>query len=154
MPDLDRPLEERGQRDAAKMGQRWSHRHVRPQLILSSPAMRARATAKVIADGLDIKLKDIEVDNRLYDASADALIAVIEGLDQSLDRVMLVGHNPGFTDLVHHVSSEISHMPTCALVELAFDAKTWSGIKHARPSRVAFDSPKHSSAKAGKPTPT
>jgi len=146
IPDRDRPLEERGERDAAKMGQRWSHRHVKPQLILSSPAVRALATAKVIAGSLDTKLKHIVVDDRLYDASADALIGVIEGLDERLERVMLIGHNPGLADLAHHFSSTISQMPTCALAEFIFDVKTWSGIGHACPSEVALDSPKQSSA--------
>jgi phosphohistidine phosphatase len=59
-------------------------------------------TANAIAGGLDIKFKHIAVDDRLYDAGADALIGVIEGLDEGLERVMLIGHNPGLMDLAHH----------------------------------------------------
>lgn len=146
LPDRDRPLEARGERDAARMSKRWSQQHEKPDLIMSSPAARALATAKVVAQGLDYKIKNITVDERLYAATVDALIAVIEALDDKLDRVMLVGHNPGFAALAHHFDSGITHMPTCALAEFRFEAKSWSGIGRARPARTIFDSPKQSSA--------
>ena len=145
LPDRDRPLDARGERDVAMMSKRLSRRHAKPDLIMSSPAVRALATAQVIAKGLDYKLKGIAVNDRLYAATADALIAVIEELDDKFERVMLVGHNPEFTDFAHHFSSEITHMPTCAIAVFTFDAKTWSGIGQAKPVRTDFDSPKQSS---------
>ena len=144
--DRDRPLDARGERDAAKLGQRWSKRHGKPDLILSSPAVRALATANIVAEALGYKARNIEFDARLYAATAATLTSVIEALDGKLDRVMLVGHNPGFAELVHHFDSAITHMPTCSLAEFTFDARTWSGIGHARPARTTFDSPKQSSA--------
>ena len=146
LPDRERPLERRGERDAVTMSKRWSQLHAKPDLIMSSPAARALATANVVAQGLDYKAKKIAVNDRLYAATADALIAIIEVLDDRLDRVMLVGHNPGFTELAHHFNSEITHMPTCALAEFKFEADSWGGIGQAKPSRTIFDSPKHSSA--------
>jgi phosphohistidine phosphatase len=145
MADRDRPLEARGERDAAKMGARWASRHVRPDLIVSSPALRALATAGLVAEGLGCERKDIDVDDRLYGASADALLAVVEGLDDKLESAMLVGHNPGLSDLARHFSGEIAHMPTCALATFTFDATSWSDIGVARPARTAFDSPKQPS---------
>lgn len=146
LPDRDRPLEPRGERDATKMGNRWSHQHERPDLILSSPATRALATAQLIAERFNYKVGNIVVDDRLYAATRDTLTAVIEGLGDTLERVMLVGHNPGLTALARHFSSEIAHMPTCALAEFRFDATSWPGIGRTRPTSVAFDSPKHLSA--------
>ena len=146
LPDRDRPLEARGERDAAKMGKRWSPQYGKPDLIVSSPAVRALETAKVLAAGLDYKIKRILVNERLYAATVDGLIAFIESLDDMLERVMLVGHNPGFAELAHHFDSGITHMPTCALAEFRFDAKSWSGIGQSRPARTIFDSPKQSSA--------
>ena len=108
--------------------------------------MRALATAKLIAAGLEYKLKDITVDDRLYAAAVDDLIAVVEALDDKVARVMLVGHNPGFTELARHFDSAITHMPTCAMAEFRFDAKSWAGIGQARPVHTILDSPKHSSA--------
>lgn len=145
LPDRERPLAPRGERDATKMSKRWSQRHVKPDLIMSSPAVRALATAKVVAQGLEYKTQQITVDDRLYAATEDALIAVIESLDDTLDRVMLVGHNPGFTELAHHIDSEITHMPTCALAEFRFQVDSWAGIGQARPVHTTFDSPKHAS---------
>lgn len=139
LPDRDRPLDARGERDVAKISKRLSQRHATPDLIMSSPAVRAVATAKAIAKGLRYKLKDIVVNDRLYAATADALIAVIEELDDKLERLMLVGHNPEFTDLARHFSSEITHMPTCAIAVFTFDTNTWSGIGEANLLETAFD---------------
>ena len=142
LPDRERPLNIRGERDLQKMSKRLAQRHVKPDLIMSSPALRALATAKAIAKGFDRELNAIVVNDRLYAASADALIDVIEGIDDKWGRVMLVGHNPGITDLAHHYASEVAHMPTCAIVVFGFDVEAWSGLGKVRPVTMDFDSPK------------
>ena len=93
---------------------------------------------------LDYKLKDIVLDDRLYGGEADNLLDVIHELDDKLDRVMLFGHNPGLTELAHRLSSEITHMPTSAVAEFTFDAKSWSNIGKVKPAKVALDYPKKS----------
>jgi phosphohistidine phosphatase len=143
LPDKDRPLDDRGKRDAPKMGKRLAKRDVKPDLILSSPAMRALTTAEIIAKKLDYKLKDIVVDDRLY-TGEDDLLNVIHKLGDKLDRVMLFGHNPKLTELAHRLSSKITHMPTCAVAEFTFDAKSWSNVGKAKPAKVALDCPKKS----------
>jgi phosphohistidine phosphatase len=144
VPDKDRPLDNRGKRDAPKMGKRLARRDVKPDLILSSPARRALTTAEIIAKKLDYKLKDIVVDDRLYAGDADDLLNVVHKLGDKLERVMLFGHNPELTELAHHLSSDITHMPTCAVAEFAFDAKSWSKIGKAKPASVALDYPRKS----------
>jgi phosphohistidine phosphatase len=144
LPDKDRPLNDRGKRDAPKMGKRLARRDVKPDLILSSPAMRALTTAEIIAKKLDYKRKDIVVDDRLYAGEADDLLNVIHKLGDKRERVILVGHNPELTDLAHRLSSEITHMPTCAVAAFTFDAKSWSNIGKAKPVKVALDYPKKS----------
>jgi len=114
---------------------------VKPDLIMSSPAVRALSTARVIAKALDRKRKDIVVNDRLYAGTADDLIDLIEGLADQAERVMLVGHNPELSDLAHRLSSEITHMPTCGIAVLTFDAKKWSGIGQAKPVAVDLDAP-------------
>jgi len=94
LPDKDRPLDDRGKRDAPKMGERLAKRDVKPDLILSSPAMRALTTAEIIAKKLDYKLKDIVVDDRLYAGEADDLLNVIHKLGDKLERVMLLATTP------------------------------------------------------------
>src|ERR1700756_2242871 len=144
LPDKDRPLSNRGRRDAPKMGNRLAKRDVKPDLILSSPARRALTTAEVIAKKLDYKLKDIVVDDRLYAGGADDLLNVIRELGDESERVMLFGHNPELTELAHRLSSEITHMPTCAVAEFKFNANSWSSIGKAKLAKVALDYPKKS----------
>ena len=142
LPDRDRPLNARGKQDAPKMGKRLAKRDVKPDLLLSSPALRALTTAQLIAEEVGDKRKDIVVDDRLYASSADDLLAVIRTLDMKLNCVMLFGHNPELTDLAHRLSSEIVHMPTSAVVEFNFDMKTWSDIGEVKPAKVVLDYPK------------
>jgi len=124
------------------MGKRLAKRDVKPDLLLSSPALRALTTAQLTAEELGEKRKDIVVDDRLYASSADNLLAVIRTLDKKLNCVMLFGHNPEFTDLAHRLSSDIVDMPTSAIVEFDFDTKAWSDVGERKPAKVVFDYPK------------
>ena len=142
LPDKDRPLDARGKRDAPTIGERLARRDVKPDLIVSSPARRALTTAEIIARKLDYKLKDIVVDDRLYASAVDDLLNVIHKLGDKQERVMLFGHNPELTELAHRFSSEITHMPTCAVAEFTFNAKSWSNIGKATLAKVALDYPK------------
>ena len=142
LPDRNRPLDDRGKQDAPKMGKRLAKRGVKPDLVVSSPALRALTTAQLIAEEVGYKRKDIVVDDRLYASNPDDLLAVIRELDKKLDRVMLVGHNPEFTDLAHRLSSEIIDMPTSAVAEISFDTKAWSDVGEVEPARAMLDYPK------------
>ena len=141
LADRDRPLADRGLKEAPKMGKRLAKRHVRPDLLVSSPALRALTTAQIIANELGYARKDIVADDRLYASSANGLLAVIHALDPKLDRVMLFGHNPEFTDLAHRLSSDIADMPTCAVAEFRFDTKKWSDVGNVEPVESALDDP-------------
>jgi len=142
LPDKNRPLDDRGKRDAPKMGKRLAKRGVKPDLIVSSPATRALATAQLIADELGYKRKDIVVNDRLYAAAADDLLAVVHTLDRTRDCVMLFGHNPEFSELANRLSGEIGDMPTCAIAEFSFDTKAWLDIGEVEPAEVTLDHPK------------
>ena len=124
------------------MSQRWAHQHIKPELIIASSAVRTQATAQIVAKELGYEVDRIVINERLYAAEPDTLLAVIEGLDDALSRVMLVAHNPGLTELANHFNRKISDMPTCALLEFKFDADTWAGMGQARPLHTHFDSPK------------
>lgn len=146
LPDRDRPLNKRGQRDAPAMGQRLAEREVEVDAILSSPAVRALTTAQVIAEAIGYPLDEIAVDERLYHASMSDWLDVIQGLDDALDRVMCFGHNPGLTELVNHLGSEhIDNVPTCGVVEVRFDTLTWARVGHVAPVQADFDTPKRDS---------
>ncbi len=85
-------------------------------------------TALLIADELGYKRKDIVVDERIYASSPDDFLAIICPLDNGLDRVMFVDHNPEFTDLAYRLSRTIVDVPTCAVAAFRFDAKASADV--------------------------
>jgi phosphohistidine phosphatase len=143
LPDRDRPFSDRGERDLVTMGERLARRGAKADLILTSPAVRARATAQGMAAALGCKHKDIVVDERLNGCRATDLLGVVQGLDGGLRRAMLVGHDPALSELARQLASEITHLPTCAVAEFRFEAKSWSAVGRVPLQQVALDCPKH-----------
>ena len=142
LPDRDRPLEERGKKDAAKMGKRLAKHEMKPDLIVTSPALRALTTAEIIAAEIGYERGQIVADDSLYDSSATGLLDVIRALDKKLDCVMLFGHNPEFADLARQLSSEITELATCAVAEFRFETKTWADVGLVLPVKSSLDGPK------------
>jgi phosphohistidine phosphatase len=145
--DIDRPLNKRGKRDAPKMGGRLADQGTSPELIVSSPATRAMVTAETIALEIDYPIEDIVVDERIYMADVDDLLSFIQRLDDTLEHVMLFGHNPGLTDLVNTLSPSqtIDNVPTCGVIEMDFETNTWASVGDVGPARMNFDYPKKTS---------
>ncbi len=138
LDDHDRPLNDRGLRDAPEMAARVAASEVRPDVILSSTALRARTTAAFFGEALGL---EVEQQERLYGASARTLLraAVVAG-DSA---VMVVAHDPGMTVLAEQLSGgEISHMPTCAVATFVWDADDWDVATSLDPSSWTFDSPR------------
>ena len=133
----------RGKRDAPEMGERLAKSDAKPDVILSSPAVRALATAELIVRKLDYKVKDIVVDERLYAATSEDLLQIIRELGDKSKCVMLVGHNPELTELAHRLASKIADMPTCAVAEFTFDTTSWSTVGLREPIKVTLNRPKH-----------
>jgi phosphohistidine phosphatase len=142
LADRERPLNERGLQDAPEMGKRLAKRHLRPDLMVSSPARRALTTARLMAGEIGYDLEDILVEDRLYAAHVDELLAVIRKLDNQLDHVMLFGHNPEFSHLAGRLSGELIDLPTCAVAEFEFDTPSWSDVGAVEPARRTLDKPK------------
>ncbi|SFA89127.1 SixA phosphatase family protein [Azotobacter beijerinckii] len=142
LADRDRPLADRGWRDVAKMGRRLAQRGVTPDLILSSPTIRALATAEAIARALDYGRKHIVVDDRLYTCQADDLLEVVQALGDQPKSVLLVGHNPELSEFAHLLSSEITYLPTCTVAEFRFATKSWAEVGKIPSERVMLDYPK------------
>ena len=144
LSDKDRPLNDRGMRDAPKMGARLAKQGVKPDLILSSPAVRARTTAELIAKKLDYKVKDIALVERLYAAAPGDVLDVIRELGDKPKCVMVFGHNPELGQLATRLASKDTDMPTCAVAEFAYDIKSWSLVGKDKPSKVTLHEPKRS----------
>ncbi|MBO9345442.1 MAG: histidine phosphatase family protein [Chloroflexi bacterium] len=142
LADHDRPLNERGKRDAPKMGERLAQRGVKADLIISSSAVRALTTAQTIAEKIGYDQARIVADRRLYGAQVSALLYLIQELDDQHARVMLFGHNPEFTDLARFFGCEIDELPTCAVVEMTFEVDHWSEVIKQKPVKVWISTPK------------
>ena len=141
--DRERPLNKRGERDAPEMGARLAQRRDRPDLIVSSPAVRALTTARIIARNLDYARKDIVVEERLYGADVGELLDVIRSADDSAATLMLFGHNPGLTELANHLGPRpIPNLPTCGVLHLRFGTDAWALVGYARGDEILFDFPK------------
>ena len=125
------------------MGQRLVQAELQPELIVSSPAVRALTTAQCMVEALGLFPDYIVLDERIYEAPTSRLITVIHELDHGSDRIMLVGHNPGFTALLNQINDvRIDNVPTCGLATLSFDVETWADINMAQATLVTFDYPK------------
>jgi phosphohistidine phosphatase len=98
LADSDRPLSGRGKQDAPRMGAFLASQGIVPDIILASPARRARKTAQLLAAAIPAAAGRILLDPALYEASAEALLERVRALDETWQHVMLVGHNPGLPD--------------------------------------------------------
>jgi len=142
--DHDRPLNERGYRNAPEMGRRLSDRGVSPDVLISSTALRACTTAEIMAGSINFPKDQIVFDRTLYHASATELQEYIGGLDDSHFSVMLFGHNPGMTSLVSHLYGlALDNLPTCGVVYLKFSAESWADASRSMPSGATIDFPKN-----------
>jgi phosphohistidine phosphatase len=126
LSDRDRPLNKRGKRDAPAMGRTLNERRLLPDLILSSPATRARKTAVKIAKAVGYDTERVTVDEQIYLQGLPGLLNLISCLDNGLQRVYLVGHNPDLTELANRLTgADIDNMPTCAVVSIEFPVESW-----------------------------
>lgn len=145
LADFDRPLNKRGKQDAPLMGERLAGLNPRPELILSSPAKRARKTAKLIARELELADDRLILVTEIYEAEPEILLKVVRGLDDRWAHVLLVGHHPGLTDLGNRLADcGIENIPTCGVLCLDFDAGSWKSIGPRSGTLVFYDYPKKS----------
>lgn len=147
LPDHDRPLNERGIRDAPRMARRLRERGTRPQAIVTSSAVRALATAEAFAAELELEPEALQVEPAIYGAGVLEMISLIHGLDDGLDRILLVGHNPTFSELAGSLAKpmaggNLGSLPTCAVVTLGWDGGSWNGVDGGRLDLVDLDYPK------------
>ena len=146
LEDFERPLNKRGKHDAPLMGRRLKSQHVLPGMILSSPAKRAAATAKIIAEEIGYPKKRIVYETAIYEAGVETLAELLYGVDNGIQEVMLCGHNPGMTMLAEYLCRTlIENIPTCGIVCIDFAVDTWQDIGGGVGKLVFFDYPKKDS---------
>lgn len=146
--DFDRPLNERGMRDAPRMGKRFKEREITVDLMISSPALRAISTCHEIAAILGYPLERIKTDQRLYHASEESLYTILRQTDDRFGVVMAFGHNPGFTDFANSLLSEhLMNIPTCGIVGSTLFIDSWSNMMPGCGAMDFFDFPKKNKRK-------
>lgn len=143
--DFDRPLNNRGEKNAPEMAQRLVNKNVIPEKIISSPAIRAITTAGIFAKAFGYSKSEISQEPKIYEASATRLLGIINELPNRYDFIALFGHNPGLTELVINLSNaDVYNIPTCGMVLLDFPYEDWSLITNGSGEKVFFDFPKNS----------
>jgi phosphohistidine phosphatase len=112
-------------------------------MIIASPAKRSRKTAELVALELNYSVDAILYDPRVYEASPGTLLEVVHGLKDAWQDVLLVGHNPSFTELANHLAPcRLENIVTCGVVKLAFDVSSWQEVDHLSGSFCYYDYPK------------
>jgi len=141
--DWDRELEAKGQHEARMMGQRLKDRNLIPDLIVTSPAVRARSTTQILAQQLKVRSNHIAEDERLYLASPDVMLTVVKESAGKHRHVFVIGHNPGITEFADRLSKDrsLDNMPTCAVYTLEFDVTSWSDLEWRSGVNAQFDYP-------------
>jgi len=127
MPDHDRPLTERGKKDAKRIGQLLQEHGLVPDLVVSSTAKRASKTAKQVAKACGYD-GEIEVDGRLYQAHFSQFVVVLREVGDEHATVLVVAHNPGLEEFVLHLTGQPETMPTAALAEVSLDIDSWQSL--------------------------
>ena len=141
LSDFERPLKKRGFGDAQLIGKLIRQREIRPDLVLSSPAERARQTTQLVLMSADMQV-ETRFDERIYEAGMRRLLSLISRLDNQADAVMLVGHNPGFEELLRTLTGEEHGMPTASLAGIEFDVDDWAQVKARTGKLTLFLTPK------------
>jgi len=127
IPDHERPLKKRGKAASAEIGKILRENELIPQAILSSPALRASETAEIVAKESGFPGKVTFIDS-FYMAEPDVYIDYLKGLDDSLERVMIVSHNPGLEAFMQLLDGRLEALPTGSMVYLCLNINHWSNL--------------------------
>lgn len=143
LKDEERPLTDRGKKNAPEMAKRLMKKKIPLDAILSSPAKRAKSTAEYFAKEYDIPKKKIKLVPELYMASNDAFIKTIRNAPEKADSIALFSHNNGITQFANTLSeTRIDHMPTCSVFAVNVDIESWTDFEPGKTQFYFFDYPK------------
>jgi phosphohistidine phosphatase len=144
LEDIDRPLNKRGLRDAPFMAEQLAKRQIFPDLIVSSPAVRAYTAAQIIAKKLNYPIIDIQQESKIYEATPETVLDLLRELPNEKEVIFIFGHNPTFTMIANHFSDEyIDNVPTCGIVAVNFEIESWAELNQQNSRFSFFDFPKN-----------
>ena len=143
LSDADRPLNDRGKKDAPEMAKRLKKRGLSIDQFISSTAKRARKTAKYFAEEFDVKKEDIKEVEDLYMANTPGFVKTIEETKKKHDIIALFSHNPGITEFANSLTHvRIDDMPTCSVFAVKADVENWKEFTEGEKLFWFFDYPK------------
>jgi len=138
LTDHERPLNSRGINDAHLVSKAICGR-IDPNLILSSDAVRAKTTAKIFISNLNIHPDNLVLNHSLYDFSGHDLLKVIKDCNDSVNELMIFGHNNAITNFVNaYGNMHIDNVPTCGVTVLEFEIESWKDLKKGRTVETLF----------------
>jgi phosphohistidine phosphatase len=141
--DFERPLNERGKKDAPVMAHRLLAKKITIDAFVSSPAKRARKTATIFAKELDRNKHEILFKEELYAAPEELLYEVVQGLNDNWNSVAIFSHNPGITDFANSLTdTRIDNIPTCGIFAVKIHADHWTDFAKAQKEFWFADYPK------------
>lgn len=143
LTDHDRPLSERGERDAPFMGELLKKHNVIPDVIICSTAARAKQTAELLSGGMGFPKSKIEFEKNIYESTSGMLLDIINSKNGDYNSLMIIGHNPGMTTLSSYLSGEyIDNLPTCSIAAIRFDIDDWAKIGTEKGDLIWLEYPK------------
>jgi phosphohistidine phosphatase len=127
LKDFARPLNKRGRKAAPLIGRFARERKIQPDVIISSPAERARETILLVAAQAHFN-GALRFDERIYGASVERLREVAAEISDEAKEAMLVGHNPSLEEFLEYLTAEVRHLPTAALARISLNCEHWSDV--------------------------
>ena len=148
LSDFERPLNERGFKDAPVMAKRLLDKKIKIDHFISSSAKRAKTTAGLFAEIYNYPTKAIELIPALYNAVPSTFFSVAEDIDDRYNSVALFSHNPGITEFVNQLSEKVNidNMPTCGVFAVTFNSNHWKDFFDVKKNFLFFDFPKNDPA--------
>jgi len=143
LSDHDRPLNKRGERNAPEMGWRLADRKIFPEILVSSTAVRALETARLMAKEISFSPEKIIQERKLFHSAPREIIAVVRHLPANFHSAMIFLHNPGITDFVNRICDiSLDNIPTAGMAAIQFEAWRWDEVDFGNGKLLFYDYPK------------
>lgn len=143
LDDFARPLNDRGKRDAPKMAKRMKEKSILPDLMMTSPARRAKSTCKRMAEIFKYDEEKIRTERELYLASSQQILNTIRGVKDKHQSLLIVGHNPGLTEFVNALAAQtFANIPTCGVAAFEIVTDSWKDLKPGMGKLLFYDFPR------------
>lgn len=146
LADIDRPLNSRGYRDAHTMSRLMNEKKVLPDLIISSPAIRAISTALIFCRNFKLQASEIIINENLYETSVHQYLGVIKNVDDRYKNIMLFAHNPTISNLASALTAPLTEsLSTCSIVGIRFPKAftEWKELEKFSGELIFYDFPKN-----------